>query len=70
LQILGIVMLAGAYEAVYSPVGRHIAFVRDRRRGPEIDTTVNDPANAESDAVALTARSQPDWQPVAPILPA
>jgi hypothetical protein len=66
LQILGTVILPGAYEAVYSPIGRHIAFARDRRRGPEIYTTVNDPANAESDAVALTAGSQPDWQPVAP----
>src|ERR1022692_1561478 len=70
LQILGTVILPGAYEAVYSPIGRHIAFVRDRRRGPEIYTTVNDPANAGTDAVALTAGNQPDWQPVAPFPPA
>ena len=70
LQILGSVILPGAYEAVYSPLGRHIAFVRDRRHGPEIYTTVNDPANAERDAVRLTAGSEPDWQPVAPFPPA
>src|ERR1022692_284777 len=70
LQILGAVILPGAYEAVYSPIGRHIAFVRDRRSGPEIYTTVNDPATAASDAVALTAGSEPDWQPVAPFPPA
>ncbi len=70
LQILGAVILPGGYQAVFSPIGRHIAFVRNRRRGPEIYTTVNDPANAASHAVALTAGSQPDWQPVAPFPPA
>ena len=69
LQILGAVILPGGYQAVYSPIGRHIAFVRDVRGRPEIYTTINNPATAASHARLLTAGRQPDWQPVSPFPP-
>lgn len=64
LQIGTPVILAGAYQAAYSPTGRHFAFVRDKSAGqPEIYTTINNPATAGNKAIALTAGTQPDWQP-------
>ncbi len=63
-------ILPDAYQAVFSPTGRQIAFVRNVRRVPEIYLTVNDPANANPDARLLTAGTEPDWQPVAPFPPA
>lgn len=63
-------ILPGAYQAVFSPTGRQIAFVRKLRRVPEIYLSVNDPANANPDAKLLTAGTEPDWQPVAPFPPA
>ncbi len=69
LTITGPLILRGAYQGVYSPTGRHFAFVRDLRARPEIYTTVSNPRLAASRAVALTRGSQPDWQPVAPFPP-
>jgi hypothetical protein len=69
LQILGPVVVPGAYQAVYSPIGRHIAFVRNVRHSPQIYLTINDPTLAASAARLLTAGSQPDWQPIAPFPP-
>lgn len=63
-------ILPGAYQAVFSPTGRRIAFVRKLRRVPEIYLSVNDPASANPDAKLLTAGTEPDWQPVAPFPPA
>ena len=61
LQVLGSLILPGAYEAVYSPVGRQIAYVQDTSGGPEVYVGTN---SAQPDGVALTAGSQPDWQPL------
>lgn len=71
LQITQPVILPGAYQAVYSPTGRRLAFVRNVRAGrstqttAEIYITLNDPAGAQADATLLTSGSQPDWQPLA-----
>jgi hypothetical protein len=54
-------VLPAAYEAVYSPTGRQIAYVKDSRRTPEIYLASN---VASPTGTALTAGSQPDWQPV------
>ena len=64
--ITGRVVVPRAYGAVYSPSGMRVAFVRDLASGPEIYTTVSDPATAAAKAVALTAGRAPDWQPTAP----
>jgi len=69
LQITSATILPGAYQAVYSPIGAHIAFVRNGRRGPRIYTEGTSPAVAEMPQL-LTSGTQPDWQPVAPFPPA
>ncbi len=70
LQIGQPTILPGAYQAVYSPIGRHFAFVRNVRGKPKIFTTINDPTGAKHAAKLLTAGTEPDWQPVAPFPPA
>jgi len=67
LTITGKVIVPRAYEAVYSPAGAEVAFVRNLRGNPEIYITVNDEATAAASAVALTAGREPDWQPVPPV---
>jgi hypothetical protein len=66
LAITSPLILPGAYEAVYSPTGSNIAFVRNGRRGAGIYTKGLDPAVAEP-IHFLTAGTEPDWQPVAPL---
>jgi hypothetical protein len=65
LTTKGPLILPGAYEAVYSPTGNDIAFVRNGRHGPGIYTKglVNE---LPEPITFLTAGTQPDWQPVAP----
>lgn len=55
-------IVPGAYQAVFSPLGRQIAYVRKVRGTPEIFTGYNDPT---PHGVKLTVGSQPDWQPLA-----
>jgi hypothetical protein len=69
LQITSALILPGAYEAVYSPLGTHIAFVRNGRHGAQIYTEGTSPTVAEK-PVLLTSGTEPDWQPVAPFPPA
>jgi hypothetical protein len=54
-------VLPGAYQAVYSPVGRQIAYVRNVRGRPEIYLGVN---SENPGGTQLAAGSQPDWQPL------
>jgi Tol biopolymer transport system component len=54
-------VVPGAYEAVYSPVGRQIAYVLDHRGVPSIYIALND---ASPTGTLLTTGTQPDWQPV------
>jgi len=61
LQILSSLIVPGAYEAVYSPVGRNIAYVRNVRGRPEIYVGFS---ASSPDGALLTAGSQPDWQPL------
>lgn len=61
-------VLAGAYEGVYSPLGRNIAYVRNVRGRPEIYVGLNDPAAVRGKL--LTRGTEPDWQPAAPFPPA
>jgi hypothetical protein len=56
-------ILPGAYEAVYSPNGLYIAFVRNTRGKPEI-YTFNPTPTAYLPPRELTTGTQPDWQPV------
>jgi hypothetical protein len=60
-------ILAGAYQGVYSPTGRLIAYVKSVRDVPEIYTALNSPLAPRS--TLLTRGSQPDWQPVPPLPP-
>jgi dipeptidyl aminopeptidase/acylaminoacyl peptidase len=53
-------VLPGAYQAVYSPVGRQIAYVQKVSGVPEIFLADN---VASPKGTMLTAGSQPDWQP-------
>jgi hypothetical protein len=55
-------VVPGAYEAVYSPVGRQIAYVKKARGTPEVYLALN---VASPTGTLLTAGSQPDWQPLA-----
>jgi hypothetical protein len=55
-------VLPGAYEAVYSPIGRQIAYVKNVRGGSEIYIGLNSPRSPSG--TPLAAGSQPDWQPV------
>jgi hypothetical protein len=59
-------ILAGAYQAVYSPSGVYLAYVRNHRGTPEI-YLYSPPGIAPLPARALTAGTQPDWQPVRPV---
>ena len=56
-------ILAGAYQAVYSPSGVYLAYVRNHRGTPEI-YLYSPPGIVPRPARALTAGTQPDWQPV------
>lgn len=58
-------ILPGAYQAVYSPSGVYLAYVRNRRGGPEI-YLYSPPGIVALPARALTSGTQPDWQPVRP----
>jgi WD40-like Beta Propeller Repeat len=60
LEIGATPVLAGAYEAVYSPAGSQIAYVKDVRRAPEVFVAPN---VASPTGTPLSAGSQPDWQP-------
>lgn len=70
LKILGRTILPGAYEAVYSPAGSHVAFVRNGRHGPVIYLVVPPSASPVLHPHRLTTGTEPDWQPVAPFPPA
>lgn len=59
-------ILAGAYQAVYSPGGVYLAYVRNRRGTPEI-YLYSPPGIVPLPARALTTGTQPDWQPVRPV---
>jgi hypothetical protein len=63
LQVLSSLIVPGAYDAVYSPVGRNIAYVLNVRGRPEIYVGFN---ASSPDGALLTAGSQPDWQPLPP----
>jgi dipeptidyl aminopeptidase/acylaminoacyl peptidase len=70
LQIGQPTIVPGAYQAVYSPVGRQIAYVLNSRRGtPEIYIAPNSQV-AQSFATLLTSGTQPDWQPLPAPAPA
>lgn len=69
LTITSPLILPGAYQAVYSPTGAHIAFVRNGRSGPQISIKQVSPVVARTSRV-LTAGTEPDWQPTAPFPPA
>jgi hypothetical protein len=56
-------ILPGAYEAVYSPDGFYIAFVKNTRRGPGI-FIYSPPGIVPVQTTLLTAGTEPDWQPV------
>jgi hypothetical protein len=51
-------VLPGAYEAVYSPTGAQIAYVRNTRHGAEIYI------DAQVAVIPLTTGTEPDWQPI------
>jgi hypothetical protein len=55
-------VVPGAYQAVYSPMGRQIAYVKNARGTPEIYLAFNVGSPV---GTLLTTGSQPDWQPVA-----
>jgi WD40-like Beta Propeller Repeat len=54
-------VLPGAYEAVYSPEGRQIAYVLDHRGAPTIYLALN---VASPKGNLLTTGTEPDWQPL------
>jgi Dipeptidyl peptidase IV (DPP IV) N-terminal region len=58
--------LPGAYEAVYSPSGAFLAYVKNVHSTPEIYIQ-SPPTVSPVIRRALTAGSQPDWQPLAPV---
>jgi hypothetical protein len=62
------VILPGAYQAVYSPIGAHIAFARNHRGTAEIYVALVD-GRGVSHVTPLTGGSEPDWQPTAPFPP-
>ena len=58
-------ILPGAYQAVYSPGGVYLAYVRNHHGTPEI-YLYSPPGIVPLPSHALTAGTQPDWQPVRP----
>jgi hypothetical protein len=60
--------LPGAYEAVYSPTGVYLAYVKNGRAGPEI-FIYSPPGIVPLRNIALTNGTEPDWQPVMPLPP-
>ena len=62
-------VLPGAYQAVFSPRGDHIAYVRNVREVPHVYITVPGFTAPTGPGTLLTAGSEPDWQPVAPFPP-
>jgi hypothetical protein len=58
-------ILPGGYQAVYSPNGVFLAYVRNVRGRAEI-FIYTPPTVAPVRTTALTTGTQPDWQPVAP----
>jgi hypothetical protein len=70
LTILASPVIPGAYEGVFSPTGDYIAYVRNVRGVPEIYAADDFPGvPSGSGARILTAGTQPDWQPLAPLPP-
>jgi Dipeptidyl peptidase IV (DPP IV) N-terminal region/WD40-like Beta Propeller Repeat len=61
--VAGALILPGAYQAVYSPDGGYVAYVRNSRGTPRI--YILGPATAgQPFPNGLTTGTQPDWQPV------
>ncbi len=58
--------LHGAYEAVYSPSGLYLAYVKNVRGKPEI-YIYSSPTVGPVIRGALTTGTEPDWQPLPPI---
>ncbi len=58
--------LRGAYQAVYSPSGTFLAYVRNVRGTPKI-YLYSPPTIGPIIAGALTTGTEPDWQPLAPV---
>ncbi|HSZ46775.1 MAG TPA: DPP IV N-terminal domain-containing protein [Streptosporangiaceae bacterium] len=56
-------VLPGAYEAVHSPSGFYIAYVKNTRSGPGI-YIYNPPGIVPMRTRELTIGTEPDWQPV------
>ncbi len=63
LKITSSLSHPGAYQAVYSPDGTEIAYVRDGNGGPTIYAQPTSPVVIDRPA-KLTAGSEPDWQPL------
>lgn len=63
-------MLPGAYQAVFSPLGDHIAYVQNVRKAAHIYVTMPGFTAPTGPGKELTTGSEPDWQPVAPFPPA
>jgi hypothetical protein len=57
--------LPGAYQAVYSPSGVFVAYVRNVRGKPRIYIQAP-PTVGRIFPAGLTTGNQPDWQPLAP----
>jgi hypothetical protein len=66
LTIVSSPSLPGAYEAVYSPSGSFVAFVRNVHGTPKIYIR-SSPGVGPVTRRALTTGTEPDWQPVAPV---
>jgi hypothetical protein len=59
-------ILPGGYQAVYSPSGAYLAYVRNNRGTAEIYIFTR-PGVVPVPVRALTSGTQPDWQPVRPV---
>jgi dipeptidyl peptidase IV (DPP IV)-like protein len=57
-------ILPGAYQAVYSPAGVYLAYVRNVRGRAEI-FIYSPPGVVPARSTALTTGTEPDWQPLA-----
>lgn len=58
--------LAGAYQAVYSPAGTFLAYVRNVRGTPKI-YIYSPPTVGPNITGPLTTGTEPDWQPLSPV---